>query len=132
MAMSKYETMIWEEKMIEKILVNDRLKAHAHALFVEKYPGGSVFNVIQATTTDEDGYVKQGATLIETHLVVYKAPSTAEKWELVLSSDKVMTVEEGLEVLWGNLRSRLSEKFDRERESLVEAFVKSLVGPARF
>ncbi|KAI4940198.1 hypothetical protein J4E86_011164 [Alternaria arbusti] len=124
MAMSKYETIMWEGKMKEQIL------DHAHALYVEKYPAGSVFNVIHATTTDDKGYIKKGATLIETHLVVYKDPSTAQKWELIFSIAK-LTVEEGLEAVLGHLRGRLSEKTNRDMESSLKAFAKSLVESAR-
>ena len=84
------------------------LTVHARAIFVEKYPRGSVFDVIHGITHEiEETESFAGGAYYNILLVVYKDPGTTEKYKLVISVLDRQNVAEGLEHLLKELRRRV-------------------------
>ncbi|RYN51661.1 hypothetical protein AA0114_g5385 [Alternaria tenuissima] len=91
MAMSKYETIMWEEKMKEQIL------AHFRILHAEELTPVSVLDVI---STKPQGVYKSYVIMIDT-------PRSTE-YKILLSTEGKRSVGDGLERLLITLRQRLA------------------------
>jgi len=102
---------------MKRRLTHIRLTGQAHALFVGSYPRGSVFDIIH-TTTDTEG--SSQAPLYATHLVVYKAPSTAQRWELVFAVHDCKSVVEGLNYLLNLLRLQMGNQIRKLRSPYIQ------------
>ncbi|KAI4646134.1 uncharacterized protein J4E79_010643 [Alternaria viburni] len=100
MAMSKYENIIWEEKIKEQIL------SHARILYSQKLNPNSILDVVN-TTSKLPGYSFVAYT---SHVVDIDAPKNTG-WRVLLSSRECMSLgeclEETLQTLQDLLRPRL-------------------------
>ncbi|RYN63779.1 hypothetical protein AA0118_g4399 [Alternaria tenuissima] len=92
MAMSKYETIMWEEKMKERIL------SHARVLYAEKLTPTSILDVI--STQDHD-------TFTSYLVMIDKLRSTECKVLLSFTCDFTF-LGDRLQILLGALRERLA------------------------
>lgn len=101
-------------------LTHVHLEDQARALFVWKYPCGSVFDVIH-TITHELGEMEEytGETYCDTHLVVYKAPGTGQKYKSVLSITKRQDVADGLEDILEEIRVLMGFQIRKWRSSYI-------------
>jgi len=113
MAMSKYENIIWEEKIIDKIrskpsfvtpLYISKLTQSGHALILysRELTPDSILYVLNSTSK-LPGYALVTYT---SHVVTINAP-TSTAWKVLFSSQDCMSLEECMEETLRTLQERL-------------------------
>ncbi|KAI4606631.1 hypothetical protein J4E83_010003 [Alternaria metachromatica] len=96
MAMSKYENIIWEEKMKEKIM------SHAGIVYAEELLPSSHFHIIIAQEKKSDG----GSFYTTSLLVIYAPVGTG--YEVLFSTRERETVGDGLEAMLEILQQKVA------------------------
>ncbi|KAI4687908.1 uncharacterized protein J4E88_003501 [Alternaria novae-zelandiae] len=135
MAMTKYENIIWEEKMKEKIMCTRPIltrpyilkltqSAHARILYSQQLPPDSILDVVN-TTSKLPGYAFVAYT---SHTVVIDG---SRGWRILLSSSECMSLggslEETLQTLQELLQHRLlphAQPVDKETDNLAGRSIK--------
>ncbi|KAI4606632.1 hypothetical protein J4E83_010004 [Alternaria metachromatica] len=115
MAMSKYETILWEEKMKEQIM------SLARATYTDSFSQCSVFDVIHTTIKGHKAGVGVH-TLHATHLIVYKWPSIHAGLEFVITVE-CKSFAEGLESLMARMQDQLGRSIARAEVDKVNSFI---------
>ncbi|KAI4914348.1 uncharacterized protein J4E92_009547 [Alternaria infectoria] len=96
MAMSNYETIIWEEKMKEQIKYS--------------FSATALFDVLHTTVEEFSKYPT--VTHHEIHLIVYKSPSTNSGLEFVITM-QCETFTLGLKALLGQMQGQLGSSIGK-------------------
>ncbi|KAI4677870.1 uncharacterized protein J4E84_008815 [Alternaria hordeiaustralica] len=114
MAMSKYETIIWEEKMKEQIV------SLARATYKDSFSNGSVFDVIYSTRKFTiGGFGTSTPDGVDTHLIVYKSPpSVRGDMEILITIESASTAR-GLEVLKQQMQDQLGRSLELAKDLLA-------------
>ncbi|KAI4687907.1 uncharacterized protein J4E88_003500 [Alternaria novae-zelandiae] len=114
MAMSKYETIIWEKEMKEQI------SSLARATYKDSFSNGSVFDVIHSTRKlNLGGFMLSTPGGVDTHLIVYKSPpSVRGDMEILITIESASTAR-GLEVLKQQMQDQLGRSLELAKELLA-------------
>ena len=127
--MSKYESIIWEEKMNEKICstpsISTRLyiskltqSDHARILYARELTPNSILYVLNSTSK-LPGY----AFVTFTSHIVTTHPPASTAWRVLLSSQDCMSLEECLEDTLQTMQERLRPRL---RKSMCTYFQRAL------
>ena len=130
MAMSKYETIIWEKEMKEQIsckhppsgyfrcymLTSLLAIALARATYKDSFSNGSVFDVIHSTRKlNLGGFMLSTPGGVDTHLIVYKSPpSVRGDMEILITIENASTAQ-GLEALRQQMQDQLGSSLGKSR-----------------